>query len=77
MVVINRASSNPIVKEWQEARDLIGRDYESFGLSKSVIRERIAFRHSFRAGQTVHEMQDRDSRAIAELSFLYEEIFHA
>lgn len=75
MIVINRASSNPQVKEWQEARELIGRDYDAFTISESIIRERIAFRHSFRSGRAVHEMDSKDTQAVAELSCLYKEIF--
>lgn len=75
---INGASTNPMVRETQEARDL-ARDYEEvFPLLISVVSERIAFRRAAREGQGVVELKNdlADPKANIEMIALYEEIFN-
>ncbi|MDX6751162.1 AAA family ATPase [Geminicoccaceae bacterium 1502E] len=72
--VLNRASSNPSVKEADDARAALA-EYENLAIAQSVIRDRIAFRKAAREGATVGEITDRDAKAIAEINRLYGEIF--
>lgn len=72
--VLNRASSNPAVREAEDARAALA-DYESLAVAGSVIRDRIAFRKAAREGATVGELAEKDAKAIAEIGGLYQEIF--
>ena len=73
-VLITRASPNPVVAETQEAKEFLA-DIEELQLSSCVIRDRIAYRRAAREGRAVHEMKPADPKALAELSYLYEEVF--
>ena len=72
--VLNRASTNPSVKEVEDARGALA-DYENLRPARAVIRDRISFRKAAREGCTVGELPDRDPKAIAEIQTLYEEVF--
>jgi chromosome partitioning protein len=72
--VLNRASTNPAVKEAEEARSAL-RDYEHLRATSVVIRDRIAFRKAAREGCTVGELGERDTKAIAEIAAFHREIF--
>ena len=73
-VVINRASTNPRVKEAEEAKELIA-EYRDLHLLDVVIRDRIVFRKAARNGLCVLEFQSHDPAAEAELHALYREVF--
>ena len=73
-VVINRASTNPRVKEADEAKELIA-EYRDLHLLDVLIRDRIIFRKAARNGLCVLEFKDHDQAAEAELNALYREVF--
>ena len=73
-VVINRASSNPVVGETKDARTYL-EDFEHIALLSTVIRDRIAYRRAAAEGMAVNEMSRRDSKAAAEMQLLYAEVF--
>ena len=73
-IVINRASTNPRVKESEEAKELIA-EYSDLHLMEALIRDRIAFRRSARNGMCVTELNERDKAAERELSALYGEVY--
>lgn len=75
-IILNRASPNPSVSEAQEAQEILA-DLEHVELSNAVIRDRIAFRKAARDGMAVAEMKAPDPKALAEITFLYEEIYNA
>ena len=72
--ILNRASTNPSVKEAEDARTALA-DYEHLRPAQAVIRDRISFRKAAREGSTVGELADRDAKAIAEIQVLYKEVF--
>ena len=73
-VVINRASSNPVVGETREAQAYLA-DFTDLKLLRTVIRDRIAYRRAAGDGCSVAETPNRDSKAVAEMQLLYEEIY--
>ncbi len=73
-VVISRASTNPVVSEAEEAREILS-DFENLGLANTLIRDRIAFRKAAREGLCVSELKPVDAKATAEIDSLYREIF--
>ncbi len=73
-VVINRASTNPVVGETNDAREYL-KDFEHISLLKAVVRDRIAYRRAAAEGMAVNEMPRRDSKATAEMQLLYKEVF--
>ena len=75
LAVINLASPHPGVCEVEEAREFIAEQKRLF-VGDSVVRDRIAFRRSTRMGLAVNEMKAADSKAISEIEFLYQEVFH-
>ena len=75
LVVLNRASSNPSVKEAEEAKEIM-EDFPALVLAKSVIKDRIAFRRSVPKGEGVNEQNPVDHKAVSEMSMLYEEVFN-
>ena len=75
-IVLNRASTNPVIKEDQETREFFNQeDFEYLSISKSTIRDRISFRKAARDGISVLEW-GQDKKAINEMNLLYEEIYH-
>src|SRR4051794_4630897 len=73
--MLNRASTNPAVREVDEARATL-RDYENLHATEAVIRDRIAFRKSAREGRTVGELVDSDRRAASEIRSFFDEVFN-
>ncbi len=74
-VVLNFASTNPSVREGDEAREFIESEFPSMTLVKTVLSERIAFRRSAGEGKSVIEY-GQDPKASGEMRELYKEIFH-
>lgn len=73
-VVLNRASTHPSVKEIEEAIETV-EEFEHLEMSKSVVRDRIAYRKAAREGRCVAEMDPIDAKAKDEITALYEEVF--
>jgi len=73
-ILINRASTNPSIKEVNEAKEIFG-DFNSLGLAKSILKERIAYRKAAKSGLSVIELEPNDRKSINEINLLYEEIF--
>lgn len=74
-VLVNQCSTNPSVKELQEARELI-KDFKFLTLMNVALCERIAFRKAAICGKSVAECLHDDSKAIAELRAVYHELYH-
>lgn len=76
IVVINAASPNPSLKETSDTISLI-QEFDSLLMAKTIIHERVAFRHAAREGCCVTELTEGDTRKAAlEILNLYKEIFH-
>lgn len=73
-IVINRASSNPTIKEASEAKMAL-EEFTSLTLSSAIIKDRIAFRKGVPNGLAVNELIPLDDKAINEITILYREIF--
>jgi len=74
-LILNRVSTNPVVREDREARDFIEQEnFISLTLLDAAIRDRIAFRKSARDGLAVVELR-ADRKAIVEIEELYEEMY--
>lgn len=74
-VVINQASPNPVVKEVEEAKELVS-EFKNLKLMDVHICERISFRRAAIQGLAVTEYKPEDSKANKEINCLYEEIFN-
>ena len=74
-VVLNRASTNPVVSEVDEARELFN-DFENLIFSGVILRDRIAFRKASAGGLGVNELRPVDTKAQDEISQLYEVVFN-
>ena len=72
-IVVNQAPTNPSISEVNEINQLL-EDFEVFKVAKSIIRDRIIFRHSFREGLSVSEANKKDEKAVAEITALFKEI---
>lgn len=73
-VVLSRASTNPSVKELDEARTALS-DFEELPLAASIIYERISYRKAPRTGSSIVELNPCDEKAYIEIVDLYEEVF--
>ncbi|WP_136806063.1 AAA family ATPase [Desulfosediminicola flagellatus] len=74
-IVLNRVSTNPVVREDRDTREFILQEnFENLGLTNSMVYDRIAFRKAARDGISVMEYR-RDKKAINEMNGLYEEIY--
>ena len=76
-VLINRASSNPQVRETDEAQQIMS-ELEALELCEFKIIERIAFRRAAKLGVAVNELvgKEKDQKAISEIEALYKEVFN-
>jgi len=75
-VVLNFASTNPSVKEAEEAREFIESEFPDMTLTKAVLSERIAYRRASGAGKSVPEFEAA-SYAAHEVRTLFKEIFNS
>lgn len=73
-VVISRASPNPSVSEWTEAKEAIS-DFVHLKLAGVVIYDRIAYRKAAREGLGVAELKAADPKAVEEIHRLFQEVF--
>lgn len=74
-VMINQASSNPSVRESDDAGGFLD-DFDELTLLNTVIAERIAFRKAAISGRSVKELMPEDKKASSEIFSLYEEIYN-
>lgn len=75
-VVLNQVSTNPSVKEVEEAKSFI-LEFPNIKLLNIVISERIIFRRAAIAGMGVSEYKPEDSKATEEIRAFYNEVFEA
>jgi len=74
-LVLNRVSTNPIVREDQETRDFFNEEgFQYLSLLNSNLCDRIAFRKSAREGISVVEWK-QDKKATAEMNNLFKEVY--
>lgn len=73
--IINRASTNPSVSETKETVELFA-EFENLLLSPSIIRDRIVYRKAARSGLAVDELENSDSKAVEEITKLFNEIYN-
>lgn len=73
-VVLNRASTNPVVSEADEARELFN-DFENLNFCGVTLRDRIAFRKASSGGLGINELSPVDAKAREEMSQFYEVVF--
>ena len=73
-VVINRGSTNPLVREVAQAGEILD-DFEHLDLATSVIRDRIAYRKAACEGLSVAEMKPVDLKASNEMNAFHSEVF--
>ncbi len=74
-VMINQASSNPSVKEGDDAEGFLD-DFDELTLLNTIVTERIAFRKAAITGKSVKELLPEDKKATSEILSLYEEIYN-
>ena len=74
-IVLNRVSTNPVVREEEEAKEFIqGENFSHLSLVEATLRDRIAYRKTARDGLSVVEWK-QDKKAVAEMSQLYQEVY--
>ena len=76
LVVINRASPHPKVREADELQELLA-DFENLDFGEVVLHDRIAFRRAASDGCSVLEGTPVDEKAAAEVELLYQTAFDA
>lgn len=74
-VILNQASTNPSVKEVEEAKSFIS-EFPNIKLMDMVISERIVFRRAAISGMGVTEYKPEDSKATEEIRNFYHEVFN-
>lgn len=74
-VIIARASPNLRVGEATDALALLA-EFTHLQQADTIIRDRIAYRHSAREGRAVTELAKVDDKAVTEIQQLYQEVFH-
>lgn len=73
-LVLNRVSTHPLVTEDREAREFVDQQrFAHLRLMAAQLHDRIAYRKAARSGLSVVE-DGRDTKAVAEMKRLYEEI---
>lgn len=72
--VLNFGSTNPNVREAQEAREFVESEFPKIVLARTVLSERIAFRRAAGEGKGVIEYA-QDPKASGEMRELFKEIF--
>ena len=73
-VAVNLASPNPSVKEIEEMRELV-KEFTLLKMLKTNIYERIVYRRAAIGGMGVIEYKPEDTKAVQEITNLYEELF--
>ena len=73
-IVVNMASPNPNVKEAEEMIELV-KEFSQLNILKTIVYERIVYRRAALGGMGVTEYKPEDTKAVAEVVNLYEEIY--
>lgn len=73
-VVINAASTNPSVKETNDAEEYM-KTFQNLIFLDCTIKERIAFHKAAAEGKSVEEIKPLDQKAVDEMRLLYKVIF--
>lgn len=74
-LVLNRVSTNPVVREDRDAREFVSQEkFSNLTLLQATVRDRISFRKSARDGLSVVEHR-LDRKAATEMNELYEAIY--
>lgn len=73
-ILLNRASTNPSVKDEEAAIDLL-KDFPDFRLCSTVLRDRTSIRRSIVSGLSISEYSPADPKARAEFESLFGEVF--
>ena len=74
-IVLNRVSTNPVVREDRETREFFKEEeFQHLTLVDTVLRDRIALRKSGRDGLSVIEWK-QDKKAADEMNKLYKEVY--
>lgn len=63
--ILSMAPTNPVITEVADAKELLA-DFDQFGLSAVVIRERKPFRDALLEGKSVLELSDQKAKAEVE-----------
>ena len=74
-VLINRATTNPIIKEVEEAKSVLT-DFENLSLSSLMLKERISYRKAAKSGLAVVELEKQEAKSVLEITMLYKEVFN-
>ena len=75
-ILINRAATNPIVNEVEEAQEVFN-DFEYLKLASSILKERITYRKAAKNGLSIVELGKLDLKAVNEMNLFYNEVFNA
>lgn len=73
-VVVNMASPNPNVKEAEDMKELV-KEFTQLDILKTIVYERIVYRRAALEGMGVVEYRPEDTKAVQEITSLYEEIY--
>ena len=73
-IVVNMASPNPNVKEAEDMIELV-KEFSQLNILRTIVYERIVYRRAALGGMGVTEYKPEDTKAVAEVVNLYEEIY--
>jgi chromosome partitioning protein len=74
-VIISRSSTNPSVRESDQAGQLLVADFPNLDLADVTIRDRIAYRKAAKDGMAVVELSPKDPKAAEEMETFYKEVY--
>jgi chromosome partitioning protein len=74
-VIISRSSTNPSVRESDQAGQLLVADFPNLDLADVTIRDRIAYRKAAKDGMAVVELSPKDAKAAEEMETFYKEVY--
>jgi chromosome partitioning protein len=74
-VIISRSSTNPSVRESDQAGQLLVADFPNLDLADVTIRDRIAYRKAAKDGMAVSELSPKDPKAAEEMEIFYKEVY--
>jgi chromosome partitioning protein len=74
-VIISRSSTNPYVRESDQAGQLLVADFPNLDLADVTIRDRIAYRKAAQDGMAVVELSPKDPKAAEEMETFYREVY--
>jgi chromosome partitioning protein len=74
-VIISRSSTNPSVRESDQAGQLLVADFPNLDLADVTIRDRIAYRKAAKDGMAVVELSPKDPKATEEMETFYKEVY--